>query len=129
LTGIGLFGKNSEGSVRRMNVLKNKSAKPKQNSAEELRQKNKGSNARRPNVWHARSERKPNDVKQKRKGDGKNSGGSGNDNAGIPVPGRVTEPWNDTRFSARSLTPQSSRLISRSLFLTFRGLCFTILPV
>jgi hypothetical protein len=127
-TGINPFGKNNEGSVKRANVLKNRSARLKPNSGEELRQKDRGSNVKRPNVRHARSKQKLNDVMQ-RKGDDKNSGVPGNGNVGSPVHGRVIEPWNDTRFSARSLTLRSSRLISRSLLLISRGLCSIILPV
>lgn len=42
----------------------------------------------RPDAGHTRSEQKPNDGLQKRKGDSKN-----NDNDGSLVHGRVTEPW------------------------------------
>jgi hypothetical protein len=96
LSAIDRYGKNSEGSVRRASVPKNRSARLRPNNGVERRRKGKGSTVRRPNVRHARSEQKPNDVLQKRKGDSRNNDNGGNDSDGSLVHGRVTEPWNDT---------------------------------
>jgi hypothetical protein len=96
LNAIDHYGKNNEGSVRRTSVLKNRSARLRPNSAEKLRQKDKGSSVRRPNIRHASFEQKPSDVLRRRKDDSKNIDSGGNGSAGSLVFGQVIEPWNDT---------------------------------